>query len=355
MLRVASSTRCPLGLLLTSASLAGGLTPPATASDPPLRQGRKVAPATPPVAPMDLARYPDHVPEWLWQDQPRSAFIAPALRKELESDLKTLAALEPLDDQAAYEAKHSDVRRKLNGALALRDLAAGAMIVADSGPRLTLAVQVDPTFDPPAADTVRKAVALFIRVAVDPEVVREAVESSIDRPEPMPAQFKMKGGLPEKDEYGHQVFTDDYKNLLADRYRPRDTESFTAQVRAALSGRNGDPALLVISRHTGGKWWGAGRIGYSVSPNYQLAREFPPRGYLYVSLCSDRLTKESPGGTDPAFWAGKLAHEVLHNLGYNHPTYDDLAHRDANNQGNRKAFIVAYEQAVIARAKGLTQ
>jgi hypothetical protein len=40
-------------------------------------------------------------------------------------------------------------------------------------------------------------------------------------------------------------------------------------------------------------------------------------------------------------------------LGYNQPPYADPADRDANDVGNRKAFLVAYEQGVANWAKRL--
>jgi len=58
-----------------------------------------------------------------------------------------------------------------------------------------------------------------------------------------------------------------------------------------------------------------------------------------------------PNWNDPAFWASKIAHQSLHGLGYDHPVYKDPADRDAHNMGNRKAFIVAYEFAILARLR----
>jgi hypothetical protein len=114
---------------------------------------------------------------------------------------------------------------------------------------------------------------------------------------------------------------------------------------------NGDPAVLLVSSYSGNHWWGGGAYGYFSNPIHQLGRESPPRGYLYIRLNADKLAAPEPGWNDPAFWASKIAHELLHNLGYWHPDYKDPAEREANNQGNNWAFIVAYEIAIYERLK----
>jgi hypothetical protein len=175
-------------------------------------------------------------------------------------------------------------------ALALRDLTVDVPVVRNRPAGLSLAIQVDPTIDPTAVDSIRRAAELFVRVATDPELIREAFDTSVDRPEPMPAEFVMKDGKPVIDDYGHQVYTDDFRYFLSDRYRPRDPEAFATHVKSALSTPSGDPALLVVSRVTGDNWWGNGRIGYAVLKDFQLMRESPPQGYLYIGLRSDLLT-----------------------------------------------------------------
>ena len=103
----------------------------------------------------------------------------------------------------------------------------------------------------------------------------------------------------------------------------------------------------MISRYTGGNWWGSSWYAYFYDQLRRLSRERPSQGYFYMRLNADRMTSPEPGWDDAKFWAAKIAHEVLHNLGYWHPNYADSQERDENNKNDMWAFIVSFEDAVL--------
>ena len=111
----------------------------------------------------------------------------------------------------------------------------------------------------------------------------------------------------------------------------------------------------MISRYTGNAWWGGGWYNFFYREPQRLARLSHARGYLYISLNSDKLAKGVAHHDDPVFWASKIAHEVLHNLSYWHPSYQDPKQRDEMNPPGKRAFIVAYEQSVYERAKAVRE
>lgn len=270
---------------------------------------------------LDLSRYPRRVPEWLWQDPRHGRRVSPALRAELERDLKQVGSMRVFGETSPVLRREREVARKLAAAFAVADLAEGAPVVTGPAHGLALAVQVDPTFDGQARRTLLEASRLFVRHALDDGVIDQALSDSTRQGQ---------------GEHGP----------------PRDASSFKAHLRQALAPSGGEPALLVISLYRGNAWWGGAKLNFFHDRTYHLSRVPPPRGYLYIRLNADKLRPAEPHGQDPAFWAGKIAHEALHNLGYTHPRYRDPADRDARNQPGRMAFVVAYETAVREKANG---
>jgi hypothetical protein len=297
----------------------------------------------------DNSRYPYRIPDWLWQDQRRTSIISVEKRKEIDNDIKKLKELQEAKETAAASEKEAEIIEKLSRSFTLRDLTADSFVVTDENTGTKLAVQIDPSFDESAKQTLKAAVPLYLRYALNDEVIHRAFEDSIDTPSPMPDIYQMKDGQPVVDEFGHTTYTKDYKFYLNTRPRPTDPLSFKQQLKEALSTPTGDPALLVISRYTGNVWWGGAYYDFFHNPTQQLPRLAPARGFLYIRLNSDKMKTGVSHWNDPKFWASKFAHEMLHNIGYWHPNYTDPAHRDANNAGNKKAFIVAYEMAMYSK------
>lgn len=294
-------------------------------------------------------RYMYRVPDWLWTQQMYTAMISNETRKELEYDIKILNTLGDLDDDTAYKEKNDEIARKLSGLLALRDLTAVATTVENHTQGTKLALQIDTAFSDDARHTIRHAGELFLSVALDDSVIRKSIDSSIKTPAPMPEMYEMADGSSKKDEFGNKVYTPSYAFYVRQRHMPNDIESFKKHFQQALSTSTGDPALLIISQYTGNVWWGGGYYNFYHKDVQQLARLRPSRGFIYIRLNSDKLTKGEAHYDDPVFWASKIAHEVLHNIGYWHPSYKNPEHRDMHNQGKAKAFIVAYENEVYAK------
>lgn len=300
-------------------------------------------------APEDRSHYPYRVPDWLWRDERRTAFINEKLRKELDYEIEILRALQKMEDSTAADEKELAIAKKLSSSLALRDLTADAICFSNQSKGTKLCLQIDPAFDPASKATLVKGAQLFLEFALDDHVIQDAFDQSVIDPQPMPDKYKTKEGRIESDKFGNQVFTDDYRFYLSTIPRPRDVASFKAQLHSALTSPNGDPALLAISRYTGGVWWGAGWYDFSLTSEFQLSRLAPVQGFLYIRLNADRLKEGVTGWNDPAFWASKISHECLHNLGYWHPVYKDPEDRDRNNPPKKMAFIVAYERSLLRR------
>jgi hypothetical protein len=289
------------------------------------------------------ARYAWRIPDWLWKDERRQSLVSRTDRDAIEYDIKVLAALQQLDDSSAGDSKELEIARRLSRIFSVRDLSAGGSVFRNCASQTAICVQVDPEFDEPSRKTLVAATDLFLRFALDDEVIDQALETSISNPEPMPPKHAADGSSTE--------LTPAYKFYLNHRSRPDSAEEFKSHVRLALSSPTGDPALLCLSQYRGNHWWGGAYYDFVHANEQQLSRFSPGSGFLFIRLNSDKLKEPEPLWNDAAFWAGKIAHEVLHNLGYWHPPYTDAAHRDANNQGNQKAFIVAYERLVYEKAR----
>jgi hypothetical protein len=297
------------------------------------------------------ARYPYRLPDWVWQ-KPEFAYLLTASDLlALQADCVKLKSMQALEDSQDADAVELDIARRLGSKFTRRDLSAGAYVTFDKVSATSLAVQFDPRFDEKTVATLKQAATLFLGVALDHSVIEKAYARSTSTPSPMPEMYEMKDGKPVIDEAGRQKFSKDYKFFLSQRSKPSSIDAFTKHLRDALSPASGDPAVLLISQYAGNVWWGGAYYSYHLEPAQQLARESPPRGYFYIRLNTDKLTKGEPNWDDPAFWASKLAHEMLHTLAYWHPAYKDPAERDANNHHDQWAFIVSYELAVLDKLK----
>lgn len=294
-------------------------------------------------------RYPYRVPDWLWDTARTSYLLSPEDVLTLRSDIAKLAELEKVPDSRAADSLEDDIAKRLSDKFSLRDLAVGSFIVKEPSSGIDLAVQIDPAFNAQSRATIQSAVSRFVKIALDPEVIKKAYERSTLTPTPMPEMFKLKDGKQEMDAIGRPEFTSNYAFYLKQRVRPTDPEHFTAHLRNAMVNSDGEASILVISKYSGNVWWGGGYYNYFSNPIQQVAREGPGRGYFYVRLNSDRFVQPEVGWNDPNFWASKIAHEMLHNLGYWHPDYKDPAERDMNNKGVSWNFAVSYEAAILEK------
>jgi hypothetical protein len=247
------------------------------------------------------------------------------------------------------DAKREAVAQRLSSAFSVRDLVRGAWMVEDDAGR-RLAVHIDPTFPKEMVDVIRRAAAIFLHLALDEEVIEKALDHSIIDPAPMPAQFEMKDGEAVKDELGVKVLTAEYRLYVRTISKPADLKTFKDHLSSALTTTDGIASVLIISRFSGNEWWGRAYFNYFHRGIQRLAELMPARGYAYIGLNPDRMTPQSANYNDARFWASKIAHEVLHNLGYWHPNYKDPVERDQHNVGKTRSFIVAYETFLFERA-----
>jgi hypothetical protein len=287
-------------------------------------------------------RYPFRIPDWLWMDERRLALIPESQLKQLQYDLQILKLLRQLDDPSAADDKELEIARTLGQLFHLADLAVGGTIFHHAEAGTAICVQLDPDFSQDDEQTLQKAAELFLRCAMDDEVIQRAVASSVVDPTPMPQMHDPDGAS--------AGITEAYRFYLSHRAKPESALQFKAHLRLALSSQTGDPAILCISKYHGNDWWGGAYYDLFHLPEIQLSRFSPQNGFLYIRLNADKMIEPVPSWNDPPFWAAKIAHEMLHNLGYWHPSYASPADRDANNQGAMKSFIVAYEHEIYLKA-----
>lgn len=300
------------------------------------------------------ARYPYRVPDWLWIQQYLTSVLSVEQRREIEYDIEILEALVNLEDGTEYNRKTDEVALKISNIFALRDFTANTVPFENLAIGANLSIHLDPNFSSEAKDTINRATELLLRFAFDEHVIQRALDSSINTPEPMPEKYEMENGKPKIDQFGNKVYTPGYSFYLRQLHRPQNAIAFKNNLKMALSTLEGNPSLLVISQYSGNDWWGGAYYDYFHSSVQQLSRLSPVKGYLYIRLNSDKLSDGTPNHNNPAFWASKIAHEILHNLGYWHPPYANPDDRDSNNQGNTKAFIVAYEDEIYRQASNTT-
>ena len=116
------------------------------------------------------------------------------------------------------------------------------------------------------------------------------------------------------------VFSNSTKDL------PESREKLKSQLLEALSYRKLDNLVYPGYAYVARFWDDQNTVGLGyVDLFYDKSNALPGynnRHYFHVALNSDHLGEDSPylHAKNAEYWAGVLAHEFLHNLGYVHPT-----------------------------------
>lgn len=301
-----------------------------------------------PVTKSPNERYPERIPDWLWTDPELSGYITPDFRKKIENRIKAADAMSDGDEK---DERVIEIATELAKRFSRADLTRDQEVYANKAEGTQLCLRIDPWFSGEQQATIRKAAQLFMEVGTDPAVIQEAFEHSIKEPKPFPAKYELDNkGEPKVDEFGNKIISAPYQFVLSKYTRPASVEQFRQQMKRALGNDGDEPGLLMISYYTGNPWWGGGYIGGYRMPHLRLMRQAPDQGALYIRFSGDKLRAPKPHHDDAAFWAGKIAHEISHNLNYWHPSFADSNARDRDSFGKEKNFIHAYELAVIAAA-----
>lgn len=123
----------------------------------------------------------------------------------------------------------------------------------------------------------------------------------------------------------------------------RDFEGWVHNIQMQALRVCGFPQLNLYGRPDArGGWTGRAPVG-TVMAEYASVGSAPARfftrGTFTVTLNTALLGANTSYGRDPAYWAGTICHEMLHNLGHDHPVgvYDGI-------------FIRVYETAVWRNA-----
>lgn len=290
----------------------------------------------------DYSRYTDRLPDWLWKDQIRSAFIDAKIKESLAYKIHILDSVwKDTDTSSLGDKLYKEINQELNSRFSLLDLEIGAPVF-NSSSGYSLAIQLDPIFVDKDKKILLDAAKLFIKIAIDDDVLNDAYENSITTPTPYPSIYDSTITTDSIRKYNNK-----YAFLLSCRTKPLNTKQFKTQLNNALTTLTGDPSLLIIASYHGDPWWGYSFYNYYNFTYTRLAKFSPFSGYFYIAFNTDSLkTNQSI-----PFWASKIAHEILHNLGYWHPSYETPIDRDTNNIPPKQAFIVAYERAILKKAK----
>lgn len=286
----------------------------------------------------DEERYPYRIPDWLLDDERYTRLVEKSDRNEISILLKEAELLNLLNKKKDADRKETEATRKLGSLLALRDLTRDAIVVSDNATGRRIAVHLDPTFPTEIKQVLREAVGIFLRLATSEPVVNAAIAISTDKPEPMPS-------VTDKGESADRS----YRTYIQSIAKPENSGSFTKHMAEVLQPLDGGIPMLIVSAYGGSPWWGSGYYDSYAASDMQLTR-LRPQGFLYIRLNADKMKPDAPRFNDPRFWASKIAHEILHNLGYWHPSYNDPAERDKYNNGTTWAFIVAYEAKLLEAA-----
>lgn len=291
-----------------------------------------------PVAAADYSRYPYWLPEWLWkQGGPLARLVDEADRADLE---KKIEQVRQLPNESSELSKLTYVATSAASEMfSGRDLRWGANVVSDTATGRQILVHLDPSFPDRMKPVLLKAIALFLNVATDPGVIEQALRQVDDHPEPFPPEDVKDQDKPTPNPA--------YQNYLQSLLRPTSAESFAADMNDALTLSSKNVPILIIARYDGNPWWGGGYYDYYFASAPRLKR-LAPQGYFYIRLNSEKMTEGQIRFDDPSFWASKISHELLHNLGYWHPNYADPAERDRNT-AKSAPFIIGYERAVLAK------
>lgn len=294
-------------------------------------------------------RYPYRLPDWIWDSKDYSYVLSDEDIVNLRSNVKKIDALQKSNSDKEADKLADSVAGTLARKFSIPDLARNAKTISSKKSGLAINVLIDPNFSPNDRQTIEGGVSRFLDVALDRGVIGEALARSSIAPKPMPEQFVIENGKEKLGAVGRPVLTDDYKFYLSNIAKPASVDGFHEHLKYALSPRAGKLPVLVISSYSGNIWWGGGYYGYFTDPKQVLRKEVPSDGYLYIRLNTDKFKPEAAGWNDENFWASKVAHEVLHNLGYWHPAYESIEERQKNNKGNEYAFIYSYEIAVLEK------
>lgn len=282
-------------------------------------------------------RYPLYLPEWLWRDNPTYSKLIDADTKGEWQILRLKA--EQLDrDGKSKEAEkiREEAVKLLHGKLSARDFVRGSILVTNDDRTRTIALQLDPVFPSDMKTVLVEATKLYLGHATDIDIASDAIRESVENAEPFPSE--LIDGEPNPQ---HWLFSSSLS-------RPLSADAFTRHLGQALSPPDGSTSLLIVSSYSGGPWWGGGIYDLHNYPQMRLSR-LETGGHLYIRLSTDKMKEGQIRHDDPKFWASKMAHEILHNLGYWHPSFADPAERDRVSTPGKMAFMVAYERALLAK------
>lgn len=277
-------------------------------------------------------RYPYRFPDWLRKSEMINPFFTAKTQKSLDT-LIDLMQIASKNNMPNADSLWEEITTRINKNLSLLDAEKGAVIV---GNKNKIALHLDPNFDPNFQKILLRAANIFCDIALDKKVIKEAFDSSSYDLYPLPEMYDSTKG-----------FTSKYLDFLECRKKPFSKAQFATQLSNVFNTLTGDPVLLIISSYQEEIWWGYSYYNYYYYTVNHLSKFSPTSGYLYFGF----NTQKYPTYNDTAFWASKIAHELLHNLGYWHPVYKNAEDRDKNNIGKQQAFIVAYERAILRRAK----
>ncbi len=303
-------------------------------------------------AEVDKSRFPPWLPGWIWDNDATSHLMTPRFVLELRRDIEWFPVLSKIDaDGAEADALEDSISGRLSRSFAPRDLVGGSLRIGDRKSGIDLAIRIDPAFSPEVRALIEDAARRFVSVALDRRVIALSIGRTVSRPSPFPEPYELKDGEEVTDLAGRKKLTSDFGLHLRQRPPPPSAAEFAARLKSALESRNGEPSLLVITSYKGDAWWGRGYYRHFDLTTQQLSRESPSRGYLYIALNTDKLTPGVDNWKDADFWASKLGHEILHNLGYWHPPYKDPPHRDEHVTAGSWPLPVSYEYALLDRLK----
>jgi hypothetical protein len=290
----------------------------------------------------DISRWPPRLPDWLWQNGSLRPLFDDDDIVDLQIAIKHANALGDAGRGHEQDIENAKIARSLASMVARRDAVRLATIVTDPTSNRKMALFLDPQFSPDLQEVLKEAVSIVLRFATNDDIIGGALDASVERAEPFPSQTIIVDGK--------SINNPAYQNYLQSKSKPHDSNEFKRDMANALSPDDGVLPLLVISRYSGNVWWGGAYYDFYNMSSQQLQR-LRPQGYFYIRLNSDRMTSTSPHVHEPEFWAAKIAHEMLHNLGYWHPNYLDPAERDRSQQGPAKSFMVTYEELLYEQAK----
>ncbi|MCW3127804.1 MAG: hypothetical protein JWO03_3462 [Bacteroidetes bacterium] len=295
-----------------------------------------------PKDPKQIKHFPWRLPDWIWNNGQLNPYITEDQKAE---EIKKIEILRKWNQESYPSADSLEdvIAHDLGSKFSLIDLSRQGKNYMNVGNGFNLSLLLDPAFEVDFSQTINKAASAFLEIALSERVLQEAFDSAILELTPKTEMYEIATTSHK------QKYTKAYLNEIRWRIKPSSIEGFKQQIKNALSTENGDPALLIITSGNMPPWWGWSYLNYFYDPNQSLKRLAPPHNYIYIEFNTDSFSTNK----SVAFWTSKIAHELLHNLGYLHPVYKCPHERDINNIGKNKAFIIAYERAIWKRAKEL--